>query len=88
MKPVTRSELLDYQTYGEQRPQLRASAMKAKDARRIHLGQHLTFLFENADTVRYQVQEMKFPHLLHGAWKLVVARPKIDEGRRFQFQVS
>ena len=26
--------------------------------RRIHVGEHLTFLFENHDTIRYQVQEM------------------------------
>jgi hypothetical protein len=35
---------------------------------------------------RYQVQEMKFPHLLHGAWKLVVTRPKIDDGGDFSFK--
>ena len=58
MKRVQRSELLDFVTYGERRDAIRASAMKAKDLRRIHLGPNLTFLFENAETVRYQVQEM------------------------------
>jgi hypothetical protein len=58
MKRVQRSEILDFVTYGEQRDAIRASAMKAKDARRIHLGEHLTFLFENHETVRYQVLEM------------------------------
>ena len=55
MKRVQRNEILDFVTYGEQRDAIRASAMKAKDARRIHLGEHLTFLFENHETVRYQV---------------------------------
>ena len=32
--------------------------MQVKDARRIHVGEDLTFLFENALTMRYQVQEM------------------------------
>ena len=32
--------------------------MRAKDARRVHVGPHLTFLFENHETILYQVQEM------------------------------
>lgn len=55
---VSRDELLDYQTYTEKRDQIRSSAMKTKDERRIHVGPHLTFLFENHETVLYQVQEM------------------------------
>jgi hypothetical protein len=58
MKRVQRSEILDFVTYGEQRDAIRASAMRAKDLRRIHLGEHLTFLFENPETIRYQVLEM------------------------------
>ena len=58
MKKVQRSELLDFVTYGEQRDRIRASAMAAKDLRRVHLGEHLTFLFENHETTRYQVLEM------------------------------
>jgi len=58
MRPVERSELLDYQTYDERRPEIRERVLRAKKPRRIHLGEHLTFLFENRDTVRYQVQEM------------------------------
>ena len=58
MKPVDRSELLDYVTYGEQREGIRTSALRAKSVRRILVGEHFTFLFENHETVRYQVQEM------------------------------
>lgn len=58
MKKVERSELLDYETYGERRDAIRAKVLEIKKARRIHLGDHLTFLFENADTIRYQIQEM------------------------------
>jgi len=32
--------------------------MAVKDRRRIRVGDHLTFLFENRLTVRYQIQEM------------------------------
>ena len=55
---VERSELLDYQTYSEKRDELRRAVAAVKKPRRIHLGEHLTFLFENRDTVRYQIQEM------------------------------
>lgn len=58
MKPVAREEILDHVTYGERRDAIRASAMRAKDLRRVHAGPHLTFLFENPETVRYQVLEM------------------------------
>lgn len=58
MRPVTREEILDHVTYGEQRDGIRASAMRAKDLRRVRVGAHLTFLFENPETIRYQVLEM------------------------------
>jgi hypothetical protein len=58
MKAIERSEILDYVSYEEQRETLRASAMRAKDARRVHVGTYLTFLFENRETIRYQIQEM------------------------------
>lgn len=58
MKPVERAELLDHVTYSEQREQLRPQALAIKARRRVLLGDHLAFLFENRDTVRYQVQEM------------------------------
>ena len=58
MKRVERSEVVDYVTYEERRGAVRESAMKAKAARRIHVGPHLTFLFENHETIHYQVQEM------------------------------
>ena len=58
MKPVQRDELVDWVTFSEQRPHRIAGMMLAKAKRRIHLGEWLTFLFENRDSVRWQVQEM------------------------------
>ena len=58
MKRVTRQEILDYVTYEEQRDKERKKIMKIKDLRRINVGGVLSFLFENTDTVRYQIQEM------------------------------
>ena len=58
MKKVEVTDILDNATYEKMRDGLRVSAMAAKRVRRIHLGDHLTFLFETPETVRYQVQEM------------------------------
>lgn len=58
MKPIHRKEILDFVTYGEQRDRIRTEIKELKKPRRIHVGDNLTFLFENTDTIRYQVQEM------------------------------
>jgi len=58
MKPVERKEILDYVTYQEQRDPLRTAVLQQKENRRIHVGEYLTLLFENHDTVLYQIQEM------------------------------
>jgi hypothetical protein len=57
-KPVTREEILDLTAYEKARPAIREQLLAVKGPRRVHLGDALTFLFENRDTVRYQVQEM------------------------------
>ena len=57
-RPVSRQEILDYETYEEQRSAARERMLAVKAPRRIHLGEYLTFLFENTDTMRYQIQEM------------------------------
>jgi hypothetical protein len=58
VKPVQRDDIVDYQTYEELRPAFREEVMAAKSTRRVHVGDHLTFLFENPLTIRYQIQEM------------------------------
>jgi len=58
MRTVAREEILDFMTYTEQRDEIRSSAMTAKELRRYDVGEYLCFLFENEETVRYQIQEM------------------------------
>jgi hypothetical protein len=58
MRKVQHKEIVDYQTYDETRAEFQKIVFPAKAHRRIHVGDHFTFLFENALTVRYQVQEM------------------------------
>lgn len=58
MKQVRREEVLDYVTYNDQRETFRREIMEQKKLRRVHVGDYLTFLFENHDTMLYQIQEM------------------------------
>jgi hypothetical protein len=58
MRKVTRADVVDYETYNDRREAFRARILEEKAKRRIHLGEHLTFLFESTDTILYQVQEM------------------------------
>ena len=55
---VRREEVLDWQSYADDRDTVRAAVMELKKSRRIHLGENLTFLFENHDTIWYQIQEI------------------------------
>ena len=55
---VQRSDIVDYQTYGDTREQTRTAALAAKRPRRVHLGEYLTMLFENRETLIYQIQEI------------------------------
>jgi hypothetical protein len=57
-RPVRRDELVDYATYRDGREAHRPRVLSIKAVRRVHVGPWLTVLFENTDTVRYQVQEM------------------------------
>ena len=58
MRTVRREELLDLSTYERSRGEIRAGVLEAKRRRRVHVAGVLTFLFENAATIRYQIQEM------------------------------
>ena len=58
MKPIQFEETLSLADYERVRPRLRPLFIHEKNLRRLAVGSHLTFLFENAQTVWYQVQEM------------------------------
>lgn len=58
MKPVTRAEILPIATFVANRRKLESEQIAVKSARRVTVGEHLTFLFENHATVWWQVQEM------------------------------
>ena len=55
---ITRDSLLTLESYARERNEFRARVLAHKRARTVHLGEHLTLLFEDELTIRYQVQEM------------------------------
>lgn len=55
---VTTDQILDIEAYEQRRAVIQQRVLFEKKQRRIHVGDALTFLFENAETIRYQVQEM------------------------------
>jgi hypothetical protein len=58
MPQITRDSLLPLETYARERPAFRAKVMAHKQSRTIALGDHVTLIFEDELTIRYQVQEM------------------------------
>ncbi len=58
MKPITLKELLPWRHYEILRPRLRPLFIAEKERRRLAVGAHLTLLFENGQTVWYQIEEM------------------------------
>jgi hypothetical protein len=55
---ITRKSLLSLEAYARTRPEFRARVLAHKKPRNVHLGDHLTLLFEDELTIRYQIQEM------------------------------
>lgn len=58
MPAIARDSLMSLEQYARERPQFRARVIAHKRERTLHLGEHVTLLFEDELTVRYQVQEM------------------------------
>ena len=58
MTKLTRDSLMTLEAYAKLRNAYRAEVIAHKKARNIALGDHLTLMFEDEMTMRYQVQEM------------------------------
>src|SRR5690349_17633930 len=55
---IKRETLLSLEAYARERNAFRARVIEHKKRRTVRLGEHVTLLFEDELTVRYQVQEM------------------------------
>jgi hypothetical protein len=58
MDKLTRNDLLSLENYAQQRGEFRARVMAHKKQRTVHIGGHLTLIFEDRLSIQYQVQEM------------------------------
>jgi hypothetical protein len=58
MAKITRDSLMTLEAYAKVRLDFRAKVIDHKKARSVRLGEHLTLIFEDELTMRYQVQEM------------------------------
>jgi hypothetical protein len=51
-------DIADVRAYERERDTFRAAVIELKRRRRVHLGTVITVVFENRDTIRFQIQEM------------------------------
>lgn len=58
MAKITRDSLLTLEAYARVRNDMRKELMAHKEARMVRLGEHVTLIFEDETTMRYQIQEM------------------------------
>lgn len=58
MRKLTQADIKDLREYERERDAFRSEIISMKKKRRIHLGDIVTIVFENAATMRFQVQEM------------------------------
>ena len=58
MQKLTVDDIVDLRAYERERAEFRARIIEIKRARRVALGELMTVVFENTDTMRFQIQEM------------------------------
>ena len=59
-RKIESSDLLEYSTYAKERRSIRKEVVQMKKNRRVELGPHSTFYFENFFTMKAQIQEMLY----------------------------
>ena len=88
MHKIARESLLSLEAYARQRQEFRAKVMAHKRNRTVHLGAHMTLVFEDELTIRYQVQEMlRIERTFEEAGiqdELDAYNPLIPDGRNFK----
>ena len=85
---IARDSLLSLEAYARQRKEFRAKVMAHKRDRTVHLGAHVTLVFEDQLTIRYQIQEMlRIERTFEEQGiqdELDVYNPLIPDGRNFK----
>ncbi|HUP73510.1 MAG TPA: DUF3501 family protein [Acidimicrobiales bacterium] len=57
-RKLTLDDIADMRAYERERAQFRQHVIELKRRRRVSVGPHITLVFENRDTIRFQIQEM------------------------------
>jgi hypothetical protein len=88
MNKLTHADLWKLEDYARERSAFRAKVIEHKKNRTIHLGPHLTLIFEDRVTVQYQVQEMlRIERIFEPAAiddELAAYNPLIPDGRNLK----
>lgn len=58
MKKIELKDIIHYHEYLKVRKEFQQKIIKLKKNRRVQVGENITFVFENRETVLYQIQEM------------------------------
>lgn len=58
MTKLTTDDIVDLRAYERERDGFRSHIIALKRQRRVHVGPVVTLLFENRETIRFQIQEM------------------------------
>ena len=58
MQKLSRQDLMTLERYAVERARLRAEIIAHKQLRTVQVGPNMTWLFEDRETIRYQVLEM------------------------------
>ena len=88
MPKITRDSLMTLEAYAKARKDFRARVLEHKKPRSVALGAHVTLLFEDELTIRYQVQEMlRIEKTFEEAGiqdELDAYNPLVPDGRNFK----
>ena len=58
MKKLNKSDLFSLEEYSINRDSFRKKVLEEKGYRKVYIGEHVALLFENKNTIQYQIQEM------------------------------
>jgi len=88
MPKITRESLMTLEAYAKSRKDFRAKVLEHKKPRAVHVGPHVTLLFEDELTIRYQIQEMlRIEKTFEEAGiqdELDAYNPLVPDGRNFK----
>ena len=58
MEKLNKSDLFSLEEYSINRDSFRKKVLEEKKHRKVYIGEHVVLLFENKNTIQYQIQEM------------------------------